>query len=100
MYHLTQLHIVMLAPPSYLRCRLHGRGLDYSAAQTSFLSASLARYQTEKRESEGVEMVLAVPRWLLKSLLCHFQVCPAGWTPGSNTMKPTPKDSKDYFAAL
>ncbi|CAK0787234.1 myb-like DNA-binding protein bas1 [Coccomyxa viridis] len=28
------------------------------------------------------------------------EVCPAGWTPGSVTMKPTPKDSKDYFAAL
>ncbi|CAL5229486.1 g12819 [Coccomyxa viridis] len=28
------------------------------------------------------------------------EVCPAGWTPGANTMKPTPKDSKDYFAAL
>lgn len=28
------------------------------------------------------------------------EVCPAGWQPGSNTMKPTPKDSKEYFAAL
>ncbi|EIE20432.1 thioredoxin-like protein [Coccomyxa subellipsoidea C-169] len=28
------------------------------------------------------------------------EVCPAGWKPGDVTMKPTPKDSKDYFAAL
>ena len=28
------------------------------------------------------------------------EVCPAGWTPGSNTMSPTPKQSKEYFAAL
>ena len=28
------------------------------------------------------------------------EVCPAGWTPGAATMKPTPKDSKDYFSAL
>ena len=28
------------------------------------------------------------------------QVCPAGWKPGDVTMKPTPKDSKEYFAAL
>ena len=36
----------------------------------------------------------------LRRAHCGFQVCPAGWTPGSVTMKPTPKDSKDYFAAL
>lgn len=29
-----------------------------------------------------------------------MQVCPAGWKPGDVTMKPTPKDSKEYFAAL
>ena len=28
------------------------------------------------------------------------EVCPAGWTPGGNTMNPTPKQSKEYFAAL
>jgi peroxiredoxin 2/4 len=28
------------------------------------------------------------------------EVCPAGWKPGEATMKPTPKDSKEYFAAL
>ncbi|CAG9460255.1 unnamed protein product [Pedinophyceae sp. YPF-701] len=28
------------------------------------------------------------------------EVCPAGWTPGAATMKPDPKGSKDYFAAL
>jgi hypothetical protein len=28
------------------------------------------------------------------------EVCPAGWKPGDVTMKPTPKDSKEYFAAL
>lgn len=36
---------------------------------------------------------------------CVFQdnpdeVCPAGWKPGDKTMKPTPKESKDYFAAI
>ena len=28
------------------------------------------------------------------------EVCPAGWKPGENTMKPDPKGSKEYFAAL
>ncbi|KAI8471919.1 MAG: 2-cys peroxiredoxin, chloroplastic [Monoraphidium minutum] len=28
------------------------------------------------------------------------EVCPAGWTPGSATMKPDPKGSKDYFAKV
>ena len=28
------------------------------------------------------------------------EVCPAGWTPGAATMKPTPGDSKEYFKAL
>eukprot|EP00243_Klebsormidium_subtile_P003889 TRINITY_DN17520_c0_g1_i1.p1 TRINITY_DN17520_c0_g1~~TRINITY_DN17520_c0_g1_i1.p1 ORF type:complete len:299 (+),score=64.93 TRINITY_DN17520_c0_g1_i1:40-897(+) len=28
------------------------------------------------------------------------EVCPAGWKPGSATMKPDPKGSKDYFAAI
>lgn len=28
------------------------------------------------------------------------EVCPASWTPGQATMKPTPKDSKEFFAAL
>lgn len=28
------------------------------------------------------------------------EVCPAGWTPGAATMKPTPADSKEYFKAL
>ncbi|GLC46217.1 hypothetical protein PLESTB_001536400 [Pleodorina starrii] len=28
------------------------------------------------------------------------EVCPAGWTPGSKTMKPDPKGSKEYFAAI
>jgi len=28
------------------------------------------------------------------------EVCPAGWKPGDKTMKPTPKDSKEYFAAI
>lgn len=28
------------------------------------------------------------------------EVCPAGWQPGSVTMKPDPKKSKDYFAAI
>jgi alkyl hydroperoxide reductase subunit AhpC len=27
----------------------------------------------------------------------HGEVCPAGWKPGSDTMKPNPKDSKSYF---
>eukprot|EP00760_Papus_ankaliazontas_P028516 PhM_4_TR3752/c2_g1_i2/m.4645/K13279/PRDX1; peroxiredoxin 1 len=29
----------------------------------------------------------------------HGDVCPAGWTPGSKTMKPDPKGSQTYFAA-
>jgi peroxiredoxin (alkyl hydroperoxide reductase subunit C) len=28
------------------------------------------------------------------------EVCPAGWTPGEKTMKPDPKGSKEYFAAI
>jgi peroxiredoxin (alkyl hydroperoxide reductase subunit C) len=28
------------------------------------------------------------------------EVCPAGWTPGEKTMKPTPTDSKEFFAAI
>ncbi|XP_053868758.1 peroxiredoxin-2 [Malaclemys terrapin pileata] len=28
----------------------------------------------------------------------HGEVCPAGWHPGSDTIKPTVKDSKEYFA--
>ena len=31
---------------------------------------------------------------------CREQVCPAGWKPGENTMKPDPKGKLDYFAAL
>lgn len=27
----------------------------------------------------------------------HGEVCPAGWKPGSKTMKPDPVGSKDYF---
>lgn len=30
----------------------------------------------------------------------HIQVCPAGWKPGDATMKPDPKGSKEYFAAV
>uniref|UniRef100_A0A0E0DDZ6 Peroxiredoxin n=1 Tax=Oryza meridionalis TaxID=40149 RepID=A0A0E0DDZ6_9ORYZ len=28
------------------------------------------------------------------------EVCPAGWKPGEKSMKPDPKDSKEYFAAI
>ena len=28
------------------------------------------------------------------------EVCPAGWTPGDKTMKPDPKGSKEFFAAI
>ena len=27
----------------------------------------------------------------------HGEVCPAGWKPGAETMKPNPKESKSYF---
>lgn len=27
----------------------------------------------------------------------HGEVCPAGWKPGADTMKPNPKESKSYF---
>lgn len=27
----------------------------------------------------------------------HGEVCPAGWTPDSPTIKPNPSDSKEYF---
>lgn len=30
----------------------------------------------------------------------HGEVCPAGWTKGSDTMKPDPKGSQDYFKKL
>ena len=29
---------------------------------------------------------------------CFSTVCPAGWTPGSDTIKPNVDDSKEYFA--
>lgn len=28
----------------------------------------------------------------------HGEVCPAGWTPGSDTIKPNVDDSKEYFS--
>lgn len=28
------------------------------------------------------------------------EVCPANWQPGERTMKPNPKESKEYFAAI
>eukprot|EP01023_Acetabularia_acetabulum_P009391 TRINITY_DN1420_c0_g1_i1.p2 TRINITY_DN1420_c0_g1~~TRINITY_DN1420_c0_g1_i1.p2 ORF type:complete len:238 (-),score=49.46 TRINITY_DN1420_c0_g1_i1:447-1160(-) len=28
------------------------------------------------------------------------EVCPAGWKPGDKTMKPTPTESKEFFAAI
>ena len=28
------------------------------------------------------------------------EVCPAGWKPGDKTMKPDPKGSKEFFAAI
>lgn len=28
----------------------------------------------------------------------HGEVCPAGWKPGADTIKPNPKDSKAYFS--
>jgi len=28
----------------------------------------------------------------------HGEVCPAGWKPGDDSLKPDPKGSKDYFA--
>lgn len=30
----------------------------------------------------------------------HGEVCPAGWTKGSDTMKPDPKGSQEYFGKL
>lgn len=30
----------------------------------------------------------------------HGEVCPANWKPGARTMKPDPKLSKEYFAAM
>ena len=30
----------------------------------------------------------------------YGEVCPANWQPGSETMVPTTKDSKDYFAKV
>lgn len=30
----------------------------------------------------------------------HGEVCPAGWKPGDKTMKPDPKESKEYFEAV
>uniref|UniRef100_A0A0A9YQM7 thioredoxin-dependent peroxiredoxin n=2 Tax=Lygus hesperus TaxID=30085 RepID=A0A0A9YQM7_LYGHE len=29
----------------------------------------------------------------------HGEVCPAGWKPGSKTMKPNPRESMEYFKA-
>lgn len=28
----------------------------------------------------------------------HGEVCPANWVPGADTIKPTPKDSQEYFS--
>ena len=30
----------------------------------------------------------------------HGEVCPANWTPGGDTIKPTPDDSQEYFAKV
>ncbi|KAM8973770.1 peroxiredoxin-2 [Pelodytes ibericus] len=30
----------------------------------------------------------------------HGEVCPAGWKPGSSTIKPNVKDSKEYFSKV
>ena len=30
----------------------------------------------------------------------HGEVCPAGWSEGSDTMKPDPQGSKEYFNKL
>nr|QHB15623.1 peroxiredoxin 1-like protein [Bemisia tabaci] len=30
----------------------------------------------------------------------HGEVCPAGWKPGSKTMKPDPKGSQEYFKSV
>ena len=30
----------------------------------------------------------------------HGEVCPAGWNKGSDTMKPDPKGSQEYFSKL
>ncbi|KAG1664157.1 hypothetical protein FOA52_012238 [Chlamydomonas sp. UWO 241] len=30
----------------------------------------------------------------------HGEVCPAGWTPGSKTMKPDPIKSQEYFGSI
>lgn len=27
----------------------------------------------------------------------HGEVCPAGWVPGADTIKPNPEGSKEYF---
>ncbi|XP_043247887.1 peroxiredoxin-like isoform X1 [Colletes gigas] len=40
---------------------------------------------------------------LLKAFLFvekHGEVCPANWQPESKTIKPTPKDSKEYFESV
>eukprot|EP00994_Dinema_validum_P008306 NODE_7466_length_318_cov_71.323420_g6728_i0.p3 GENE.NODE_7466_length_318_cov_71.323420_g6728_i0~~NODE_7466_length_318_cov_71.323420_g6728_i0.p3 ORF type:complete len:52 (-),score=19.86 NODE_7466_length_318_cov_71.323420_g6728_i0:133-288(-) len=28
----------------------------------------------------------------------HGEVCPAGWQPGADTIKPNPKDSQEFFS--
>jgi alkyl hydroperoxide reductase subunit AhpC len=44
--------------------------------------------------------IIHVAGQLLQSELCALwvQVCPAGWQPGRETIKPDPKGSKTYFA--
>jgi alkyl hydroperoxide reductase subunit AhpC len=31
------------------------------------------------------------------TIIFFLTVCPVGWKPGSDTMKPDPKGSKEYF---
>lgn len=43
--------------------------------------------------------------WIVPQALQYVQenpdeVCPAGWKPGEKSMKPDPKLSKEYFAAI
>jgi peroxiredoxin (alkyl hydroperoxide reductase subunit C) len=45
------------------------------------------------RNVDEVLRVLAA----LQQITEHGEVCPAGWTPGAQTMKPDPEGSKEYF---
>lgn len=48
-------------------------------------------------EKHGEGTILSESRVSHDELWFYFTVCPANWTPNAPTIKPNPKESKEYF---